>query len=292
MIGRCNRRTACGEHEEAVTGHVEGAGGVLDHRVLQHVEQVVLVQELEARVESEHHRDHRQPEVRRHRTRHVGPDHVGATQQGHPAVRSATGEPAHVALDLRHILGVAGARRLARLHVLGEHRGVAAAGAVDRGGRLHHQVPHAGRLLAGGQQLHRPDDVELLHGVATTGGAGRGDHTHVDDRVDVLPGDHLGDHRVADVGAHERHVADITPRGYDVHSDHAPYGGVGREGAREAPPQITGDSRDEDDLSGATAAHGRALGPAGVTCRACDAGRASSSEACGASSWPYACAAS
>ena len=34
-----------------------------------------------------------------------------------------------------------------------------------------------------------------------------------------LLGDHLGDHRVADVGAHERDVADVTARRDDVDAD-------------------------------------------------------------------------
>ena len=219
-----------------------------DDGVLEHRHQVGLVQELHAGVEAEDGRDDRQPEVGRQRAADVRPDDVGAAQQRDAAVAAAPGEPAHVALDLGDVLGVAGARGAPRLHVLAEHRGVAAARAVDRRRRLHDQVGDARRLLAGREELHRPDDVELLHRVATTGAAGGRDHAHVDDGVDVLLGDDLGDDGVADVRAHERHVADVTAGRDDVDADDATDRGVLGDGGRTAAAEVTGDPGDEHDL--------------------------------------------
>jgi hypothetical protein len=76
----------------------------------------------------------------------------------------------------------------------------------------------------------------------------------VDDGVDVLLGDHLGDHRVADVGADERDVADVVARGYGVDADHPVDAGVGGEAAREPTPEVSGDPGDQDDL-GCVSAH-------------------------------------
>ena len=244
-----------------------------DHGVLEHPVEVALVEELHARVEAEHRGDDGQTEVRRHRADDVGADDVGQPQHGHAHVGPAPGEPAHVALDLGGVLAETRARRAARPHVLGEHRRVAAAGAVDRRGRLHDEVLDRGRLLARGEQLHRADDVELFHGAAAAGAAGGGDDAHVDDGVDVLLGDHLGDHRGADVGPDERHRADVTARGYDVDADHPVDAVGGRQDAREPPPEVSGDPGDEYDT-----AHADVLRRpwAWVTCRACGAGRASS----------------
>ena len=75
--------------------------------VPEHGQQVVLVQELQPRVVAEHGRDDRQPEVRRQRAVDVRADHVGGAEHGDPDVGAAPGEPAHVALDLGDVLGVA-----------------------------------------------------------------------------------------------------------------------------------------------------------------------------------------
>ncbi len=227
------------EHQHPVAGDVEGAGDLVGHGVLEDGEEVVLVQQLQPRVVAGDRGHHGQAQVGGQRALDVGTHHVGAAQQGDPHVAAATGEAAHVGLDLGDVLGVAGARGAARLHLLGEHRGVARAGAVDGGRRLHDEVAHAGRALAGRQQLHRPDDVELLHRAPTPGAAGGGDDAHVDDGVDVLLGDHLGDHRGANVGPHEGDLADVAAGRHDVDADHPRDGGVGGEGARETAPEVT-----------------------------------------------------
>jgi len=60
----------------------------------------------------------------------------------------------------------------------------------------------------------------------------------VDDGVDVLLDDHLGDDRVADVRTHEGDVADVTARRHRVHADHPGDAGLGGHRTREAPAEV------------------------------------------------------
>ena len=245
------------------------------------------MQELQSGVEAEHRRDHRQAEVAGHRRGDLRPDDVGDPQHGDCDVGTPAGEPARVGLHLGDVLREAAAGQPLGAHPLGEHGRVAVGGAVDRRARLHHELAYVGRLLARGQELHRPDDVELLHRGAAAGcsrGRGRAD-ARVHDGVHPLAHDHLRDHRVADVRAHEVGVGQVTPRRHHVDADDALDPRRSRQLRREATPEIAGYAGDENDLTHG----GRWFGP---TCRGGGAGRASSSAACGASSSPCACGAS
>ena len=235
------------QRHHPVAGDVEGAGHPGGRGVAQHPHQVVLVEELQPRVEAEDPGDHREPEVVGQRARDVGPDHVGGPDHRDVDVGAPAGEPADVALDLVDVLGVARGGQALGTHVLGEHRGVTRTGAVDGGRRLHDQPLDGRRLLARSEQLHGADDVELLHRPATTGRAGGRDHAHVDDGVDVLLRDDLRDDRVADVGADEGDVADVTARRDRVHADDSIDGRVAGRGAREASSDVPGDPGDQHD---------------------------------------------
>ena len=81
--------------------------------VPQHGEQVVLVQELQPRVEAEHARQHREPEVAGDRAHDVRADDVGRADRRDVDVGAPAGEAADVALDLVDVLGVSGARAAA-----------------------------------------------------------------------------------------------------------------------------------------------------------------------------------
>jgi hypothetical protein len=61
----------------------------------------------------------------------------------------------------------------------------------------------------------------------------------VHDRVDVLAGDDLRDDRVADVCAHEAHVAHVPARGHHVDADHPLDGRVSRQQARETATEVS-----------------------------------------------------
>ena len=121
--------------------------------------------------------------------------------------------------------------------------------------------------------------------------AGRGHDARVHDGVDALADDDLGDHRVADVGADEVGPTEVAARRDHVDADGAlDLRGV-RELGDEASPEVAGDAGDEYDLT-----HGLRPGPGVVSVPGYlpdgDAGRASSSAACDASSSPCACGAS
>ena len=81
-----------------------------------------------------------------------------------------------------------------------------------------------------------------------SGSRGRAD-AGVHDRVDPLAHDHLRDDRVADVGAHEVGLAEVTPRRHHVDADDALDPRRPRELRREATPEIAGNAGDENDLA-------------------------------------------
>ncbi len=110
-------------------------------------------------------------------------------------------------------------------------------------------MAHGPGLLAGGQELHRADDVELLHRRTPTGGARRRDDAHVHHGVDVLPRDHLRDDGVADVGAHEAHVTEVLARWHHVDADDALDVVVGGERARKPSTEVRRDPGHQDDAS-------------------------------------------
>ena len=241
--------------------------------MVQGADEVVLVQELQPGVVPEDGGDHREPEVLGQRGRDGRADGVGGAQHRDRDVGTAAGEAADVALDLQHVLGVAGPRQPLGSHVLGEHRRVAARGAVDGARRLHHEPLQPGCLLARGEQLHGADDVVLLDRGAAAAGAALGGrlHAEVHHRVDVLTGDHLRDHRVADVGADERHPAEVGARRGHVDPDHPRHRGVLADAAREPATEASGDSGDEND-----APHDVRPRVRRATCPGGDAGCASS----------------
>ena len=203
------------------------------------------MQELQSCVVAQHRRDHGQPEVGGHGADHVGAHDVGAAQRRDGDVGATPGEATHVALDLGDVLEVTAAGTPPGLHVLGEHGRVATGRAVDRGRGLHHQLLHALGPLAGRQQLHGADDVELFHRPAAAGRPRSRDDAHVDDGVDVLLGDDLRDDRVADVGAHERHLADVALGRHDVDADDARDPRVLGQVSRSLAPEVSGDPGDQ-----------------------------------------------
>ncbi len=170
---------------------------------------------------------------------------LGTAQGRDDDLGATAGEAAHVRLDLDDVLGESGTHSVARQQRLGEHRGIARRGAVDRGRRPEHELLDTAGALAGSQQLHRADDVELFGGTRTA--TGRRADVEVHDGVDLFDGDDLADHRGADVSSDELHAVELTSWQDRVDADDLvdafeagdTQGELGRETAR--------DSRDEDD---------------------------------------------
>jgi len=108
--------------------------------------------------------------------------------------------------------------------------------------------------LAGGEELHGPDDVDLLHQRPAAGIVGGGDHAQMDHRVDVLGGDHLGDHRITDVGPNEAHISQVPARGHDIDADDAFDVRLRSDTAGKPAAEIPADPGDQDDTT-----HGQAF---------------------------------
>src|SRR5690606_7670625 len=138
--------------------------------------------------------------------------------------------------------------------------GVARGGSVDAGGRLHDQPLHGGGLLAGGQQLHGPQDVDVLLHHPAPGVPGGGDDAHVDDRVDLGLGHEPAHERAADVGTDELRAPDGVARGEQVDADDPLERGVLGEAPDDAPGQVAGDTGDHDDPRHATSWGGSVTG--------------------------------
>ena len=229
------------EHrDDAVAREVDDPGGGARRGEDERVDPVVLVHELHPGVVAEGHGDDREVEVVGDRGADPRADDVGEAQREDLGVGPAPGEPADVALDLDGVLAETAGRGALGPHVLGEHRGVARRGAVDGRGGLHDEAPHGAGLLAGREELHRPDDVDLLLRRAAPDERRRRDDVHVHDGVDARRLDDAGDHRVADVRADELDVADVVARRDDVDADDPRDGRLLAEPAREEATEIPG----------------------------------------------------
>ena len=110
---------------------------------------------------------------------------VGEAEHGDPGAWVVLGEVTHepVGFDQRALHAVPHRARAGG--VLLEGVRVAGGGAVDQGGGLDHDVAHRRAGCSGrSQEVHRPDDVDLVHGPPRHRGGIR-DHEGVEDRVDL-----------------------------------------------------------------------------------------------------------
>ena len=161
------QRGDLGQREHAVAGGVVDAGQVVQRRVLEHAGDVVLADELVARVEAEDRR------------------HGGQRQQ---APYGSSRDPARAPLAKRSTVTVTSGVALrerrprrarprrcparsgvrggcGRRIVLGEVRRVVALAAVEVRRGLEHELAHRRvRRRAGGEDVHRPDHVVLVRG--------------------------------------------------------------------------------------------------------------------------------
>ena len=222
-----------------------------EDRAVQDLERVVDVDELQPRVPAEHGRDDRRAEVAGERRVGVPADQRREPQYRRGHLRPAPAEPAHVPLDVQHVAREAAARDLPWLGVLGEHGRVAERRPVRGGRGPYHDLPQVRRALAGGQELHRADDVLLLHRRPATGlGTGAGGDVQVHDRLDPAPGDDPGRLTGADVSALE--LDGVTEDGGllagrlpVVQADHPFDPGIGGQPRGDLRAQVPGDTGDQ-----------------------------------------------
>ncbi len=215
----------------------------------QHLDDVVLVDELQPGVVAEHGRQHRQREVRGERAVRGRAQDVGEPEHAHGDVRAAPREAAHIALDLDGVLGEAATgQRLGRGR-LGEDRRIAGRRTVDVRTGLHDQPPDAGGLLAGAQQLHGPDDVGLLQRRPAGAAQRRPGDVEVDDRVGARLGEHPRDGGLPDVRLDEVGAAQVVLGRNRVHADDPVHLGVPQDPPDKAASQLPGHPGHEHDLS-------------------------------------------
>ena len=130
--------------------------------MLERVDDVVLVHELKPRVEPEHHRHERQPEHAGEIRVDVRSEHMRAAQHRDRDLGPLVGEVRDGLLGLDDVALDHARRRVGPAHALGEEGRVVLLGAVVVGRALEDELAHrrvgAG---AGGEDVHRPDDVVL-----------------------------------------------------------------------------------------------------------------------------------
>ncbi len=131
---------------------------------------------------------------------------VAQHRAGHPGVAARVG--LEVVLDLADVALKAGAQRKQPRHLLGEELGRVRLGAVDARGAADHDRPDPRRALAGGEQLERPDHVDVVHRPARHPRARPADDLVVHHGVHLLLRDERRDHRVADVRLDEARALD------------------------------------------------------------------------------------
>ena len=192
---------------------------LLSGRAHEDLDRVLFVEQLDPRIESERGRHHRQREVARERRVDLRPDEVGEPQDREADVRPAAAEAARVVLDLPRVFRVPRPRVRARTDVFGEDRRIRWIAAVHRRRRLHDDLTQLLRLLARGEQLHRPDDVDLFHLRAPARTSRRRDNGGVHDGIDFGRLKHLDDQRVPDVCAHELRARELHARRLEVDAE-------------------------------------------------------------------------
>ena len=171
--------------QPAVGGDVVDTRDALPDDELEAPDDVLLLDELDLRVETGDRREDPPRQVAADRRLDARSQHVGEPEDRHEDVPVVVGEVANVALDLRERAFESGPGRPGARRVLGEPRRVLGPGAVDEGGRLHDDLAHRRAGCAGrGEKVHRPDDVDLVKVAA--GHLGR-----VDDEKRVHDGVHL-----------------------------------------------------------------------------------------------------
>ena len=199
----------------------------------------------------------------------LGPDQVGQPQHGDRRRRGGGGRSRGRSPRPRRTSLPKPERGIApRRHLLGEHRRVprsrsrrpwstTSRPAVRTPGAFWHA---ASSCMVPMTLISFIDDrPPALPGVAMT--------LEVDDGVDVLGGDHLGDHRVADVGADERARAEVA-RAAGRRRRRSPGRSPGspRAGAREPAAEVARDPGDERRQRPMRRSPSGA--PAAATCRA------------------------
>ncbi len=236
------------EDEHAVGGAVVDALEVVAHRMLEAARQIVLVDELKARVEAEDRGHGGQAEELAERGPQRRAQAVGEAQHGDRDVRVAQGELAHGALGVDDVALDRRARRVRAVHGLGEEGRVVLLGPVVQGAGLEDDLADGVALSpARGQHVHRADDVVLVG--QPRAGDDRVDHeARVDHGVDLGRLDDAADERVRVGHAHVLGAVQLDLRRAAVDADDRLHRRVALERLRQPAAPVRRQAGQQDPL--------------------------------------------
>ena len=178
--------------------------------------------------------------------RRSGPRPLHEAQDGDADLRVALGEAAHGGLGLDDVRLHPRARRVRALHRLGEEGGVVALAAVVVRGGLEDDLAHRRvRPAAGGEDVHRPDDVDLVRAPRRRL-RGVHDQPRVDHRVDLRRLHDPPQQRVLVADADELRALELARRVLGADADDRLDLGVALERLGEPPAPERGEAGDED----------------------------------------------
>ena len=253
--GDRQRAAACqpdhaGESDRPGPRDVHGAAHRVAHGGHDRLERVVDPHELDARVEAHVGRAHRLGEVPGDLSPEPGADRrlVAEHRAAHAGVAARVG--VEVVLDLRDVALEARAQREHPRHLLPEELGRVRLGPVHAGGAAHDDRVERGHALAGGEQLERADDVDVVHRGRRHARARLPDDLLVDDRVDPGRRDQPPDLRVADVGRDELGALEGDLRAACVEADHVLDLGVALEPLRQEASDVAAHAGDQHPAAG------------------------------------------
>jgi hypothetical protein len=171
--------------ELARPGHVEHSGDAVLGHVLERPDHVVLLDELDQRVEAGDARQQAPSQVVADRGDDVGPQHVAEPEDRDRQVGVVLGEVLHQRLDLDERALEAGPDRSRARGLLAEPGRVVLRRPVDVSRGLdHHLADRRARRARRGQEVEAADDVDLVeHPARDVDGVGL--EEGVDDRVDL-----------------------------------------------------------------------------------------------------------
>ena len=184
------------ERDRTARGDVDGASHRLADGRLERGGRVVGVEELQPGIEAELDRDDRKGQVANQRRVEVGADLGLVAQHAADEVRAAPREVLEVLLELRDVALKPRPQRSRTREVLREEVGRRTLTAVDRRRAADDHMPHRLGPLAGGEQLQRADDVDLVKGGRRGAGLRVPEDPAVDDGLDPGGRQQAREHRV------------------------------------------------------------------------------------------------
>ncbi len=208
-----------GQRDRARGGDVDCSAHRSHRRHPQGLVRIGLMEHLQVWIEAKLGRDHRQREISRQRCWQIGPDLGLVAQHAATQRRVTPGEVLEVGLQFTDVTLKAGAEREATCHLLAEERGPGRLTPIDRGGPADDDPFHGLGLLAGGQQLQGPDQVDVMQRPSGLAGFRVPEDAAVHDGVDAGRGQQAAQDRAADIDLDHLGPLEVSLRGPRVEAE-------------------------------------------------------------------------